>query len=77
MEEGHLVKANKKDGITAQKGGQVIKFDIRVQMPKGVLWCANIKRKPLLKARSQQNQATSKVIINLLKARKGSSQQSR
>jgi hypothetical protein len=26
MEEGHLVKANKEDGITAQKGGQVIKM---------------------------------------------------
>jgi hypothetical protein len=44
MEEGHSVKANKKDGITVQKGGQVIKFDIRVEMLKGVLWCAYIKR---------------------------------
>jgi hypothetical protein len=44
MEEGHSVKANKKDGITVQKGEQVIKFDIRVEMPKGVLWCAYIKR---------------------------------
>jgi hypothetical protein len=44
MEEGHSVKANKKDGIAVQKGGQVIKFDIRVETPKGVLWCAYIKR---------------------------------
>jgi hypothetical protein len=38
------VKANKKDGIAVQKGGRVIKFDIRVETPKGVLWCAYIKR---------------------------------
>jgi hypothetical protein len=31
------VKANKKDGITVQKGGPVIKFDIRVETPKRVL----------------------------------------
>jgi hypothetical protein len=37
MEEGHSAKANKKDKITVQKGGQVIKFDIRVETPKGVL----------------------------------------
>jgi hypothetical protein len=35
---------NNKDGITAQKGGQDIKFDFRVEMPKRVLWCAYIKR---------------------------------
>jgi hypothetical protein len=44
MEEGHSLKANKKDKITVQKGGPVIKFDIRVETPKGVLWCAYIKR---------------------------------
>ncbi len=44
IEEGHSVKPNKKDRITVQKGGQVIKFDIRVEIPKGVLWCAYIKR---------------------------------
>jgi hypothetical protein len=44
MDKGHSVKANKKDGITVQKGGQDIKFEIRVEMPKGVLWCAYIKR---------------------------------
>ncbi len=38
------MKANKKDGIAVQKGGRVIKFDIRVEAPKGVLWCAYIKR---------------------------------
>ncbi len=45
IEEDLLVKANKKDVITAQKCGQVIKFNIRVKMLKGVLWCAYIKRK--------------------------------
>jgi hypothetical protein len=44
MEGGHSVKANKKDGITVQKGEGVMRFDIRVEMPKGVLWCAYIKR---------------------------------
>jgi hypothetical protein len=40
MKEGHLIKANKKDGIMAQKGRQVIKFDIRVKMSKKsiVVW---------------------------------------
>jgi hypothetical protein len=45
MKEGHLVKVNKRNGITAQKGGQVIKFNIRVKTLKGILWCAYIKRK--------------------------------
>ncbi len=44
MEEGHKVTGNKKDGITVQKGRQVIKFDIRVKTPKRVLWCAYIKQ---------------------------------
>ena len=44
MEEGHKVTGSKKDGLTAQKGRIVIKFDIRVKTPKGVLWCACIKR---------------------------------
>jgi hypothetical protein len=44
MAEGHSVKANKKDGITVQKGGRVITFDIRVERPKVILWCAYIKR---------------------------------
>ncbi len=44
MEEDHSVKANKKDRITVQKHGRVTKFDIRVETPKGVLWCAYIKR---------------------------------
>jgi hypothetical protein len=43
MEEGHKVTGNKKDGITVKKVRQVIKFDIRVETPKGVLWCADIK----------------------------------
>ncbi len=38
------MKANKTDGIAVQKGRRVIKFDIRVETPKEVLWCAYIKR---------------------------------
>jgi hypothetical protein len=44
MKEGHKVTMDKKDGITVQKGGGLIKFDIRVETPKGVLWCAYIKQ---------------------------------
>jgi hypothetical protein len=44
MEAAHKVTGNKKDGITVKKGRRVIKFDIRVKTPKGVLWCAYIKR---------------------------------
>jgi hypothetical protein len=44
MEEGHKVIGNKKDGLSAKKGGRSIKFDIRVETPKGVLWCAYIRR---------------------------------
>ncbi len=44
MEEGHKMTGNKKDGITVEKGARVIKFDIRVKTPKGVLWCASIKQ---------------------------------
>ena len=44
MEEGHKITGNKKDSITLQKGSQVIKFDIKVETPKGVLWCAYIKQ---------------------------------
>jgi hypothetical protein len=42
MEEGHKVIGTKKDGLSVKKGGRVIKFDIRVKTPKGVLWCAYI-----------------------------------
>jgi hypothetical protein len=44
LEEDHKMTGNKKDGITVEKGTQVIIFDIRVKTPKGVLWCAYIKR---------------------------------
>jgi hypothetical protein len=44
MKEGHKTSGSKKDGITLQKGSQVIKFDIKVETPKGVLWCTYIKR---------------------------------
>jgi hypothetical protein len=44
MEEGHKVFGNKKDGLSVKKGGQFIKFDIRVETPKGVMWCAYILR---------------------------------
>jgi hypothetical protein len=37
MEEGHKVTGNKEDGITVKKSRQVIKFDIRAKIPKGVL----------------------------------------
>jgi len=40
MEEGYKVIGTKKNGLSVKKGGQVIKFDIRVKTPKGVLWCA-------------------------------------
>ena len=36
--------ANSRDGITLEKKGCVIKFDMRVETPKGVLWCVYIKR---------------------------------
>ncbi len=36
--------ANSKEGITLEQNGRVIKFDMRVETPKGVLWCAYIKR---------------------------------
>jgi hypothetical protein len=44
MEEGHKVSGNKKDGLFFKKGGRVIKFDIRVETPKGILWCAYIRQ---------------------------------
>ncbi len=44
MEEGHKVIGNKKDGLSVEKGGWSIKFDIRVETPKGELWCAYIRR---------------------------------
>jgi hypothetical protein len=42
MEECHKVSGNKKDGLSVEKGGRVIKLDIRVKTPKEVLWCAYI-----------------------------------
>jgi hypothetical protein len=44
MEEGHKAIGTKKDGLSVKKGGWVIKFEIRVETPKGVLWCAYIRR---------------------------------
>jgi len=44
MEEGYKVVGTKKDGLSVEKRGRVIKFDIRVKTPKGVLWCAYIQR---------------------------------
>ena len=43
MEEGHKITGNKKDGITFQKESRIIKFDIKVETPKGVLSCAYIR----------------------------------
>jgi hypothetical protein len=36
--------ANSRDGINHEKNGRVIKFDMRVEKLKGVLWCVYIKR---------------------------------
>ena len=44
MEEGYKVVGTKKDGLSVEKRGLIIKFDIRVETPKGVLWCAYIRR---------------------------------
>jgi hypothetical protein len=44
MEESYKVVGTKKDGLSVEKRGQVIKFDIRVETSKGVLWCAYIQR---------------------------------
>ena len=44
MEEGYMVIGTKKDGLSVEKKGLVIKFDIRIETPKGVLWCVYIRR---------------------------------
>ena len=44
MEEGYKVVGTKKDGLSVEKRGRFIKFDIRVETPNGVLWCAYIRR---------------------------------
>ncbi len=44
MEEGYKVVGTKKDGLSVKKRGLIIKFDIRVETPEGVLWCAYIRR---------------------------------
>jgi len=44
MEEGCRVVGTKKDGQSVKKRGLIIKFDIRVETPMGVLWCAYIQR---------------------------------
>ena len=44
MEEGYKVVGTKTDGLSVEKRGLIIKFDIRVETPKGVLWCAYIRR---------------------------------
>ena len=44
IEEGHKLSGNKKTGLTLKKNGHLIVFDIRVETPKGVLWCSNITR---------------------------------
>jgi len=42
MEVGYKVIGTKKDGLSVEKRRLIIKFDIRVETPKGVLWCAYI-----------------------------------
>jgi hypothetical protein len=44
IEEGRKISEKKKDDITLQKGSQVMKFDIKVETPKGVFWCTYIKQ---------------------------------
>jgi hypothetical protein len=44
MEEGYKVVGTKKGGLSVKKRGRVIKFDIRVETPKGILWCAYIQQ---------------------------------
>jgi hypothetical protein len=44
IEEGHKLSGNKNKGITLKKNGCVIAFDVRVETPKGLLWCVHIKR---------------------------------
>ena len=44
IEEGHKLSGNKKTGLTLEKNRRVIAFDIRVEMPTGVLWCTNVTR---------------------------------
>jgi len=44
MEVGYKVVGTKKDGLSVEKRGRVIKFDSRVETPEGVLWCAYIQR---------------------------------
>ena len=43
MEEGYKEVGTKKDGLSVEKRGLVIMFDIRVETPKGVLRCAYIR----------------------------------
>ena len=44
IEEGHKLSGNKKTGLTLEKNRRVNAFDIRVEMPTGVLWCTNVTR---------------------------------
>jgi hypothetical protein len=77
IEEGHKLSGNKKEGLTLKKNRQVIAFDIRVKMPKGVFWCANIMRNDSSNSKvvagSSDNQivakpiATKKVLQPVLK----------
>ena len=75
IEEGHTLSGNKKTGLTLKKNGQLITFDIRREMPKGVLWCANITRNNNeVAAGSSDNQreveektASKKVLQQVLK----------
>ena len=53
LEEGHMIKGSKKNGITACKGNHEIKLNNRVETPKGVLWCAYINR------HDQENEAAT------------------
>ena len=81
MEEGHKVAGNKKDGLTVEKRGRVIKFDIRVKTPLskllrehcGVHTFDDLK----LKEKLLQELVMIEVTINLMKASKNLHRQSR
>ncbi len=66
IKQGHKVTGNKKDGITVEKGSRVIKFDIRVETQKGVLWCADIKQ-PESNGEIAAGMSDNKASINLKK----------
>ena len=72
MEEGHKVTGNKKDGLSVEKGGRIIKFDIRVETPKGgtvvclhtKIWIRRRKVAAGMSDDKDENQQNRSVILN-------------